>query len=208
MPRCKICRTKCERLGFIALCSTECANILAQQAWEKQRKAKERQLERARKRQKQKDTKRKKELRTRAQWYQVMQPEFNKMIRNRDEGQPCISCGRSEAEVMAQDTPRHGTYFDAGHFHSRGARPEIRFHPDNVHRQCIPCNGGSGKYARKGYTVAKEYEERLRAKIGDAAVDALNGPQPSLKELYPTWQDLEAELKRWRKINREHGKRG
>jgi hypothetical protein len=46
----------------------------------------------------------------------------------------------------------------------------------NAHRQCKSCNGGSGKYARKGYTVAKEYEERLIERIGQDAVDWLKGP--------------------------------
>lgn len=196
MARCKICRTKCERLGFIALCSTECANILAQQAWEKQRKAKERQLERARKRQKQKDTKRKKEIRRRSEWYALIQKEVNwyaKHVLYR--GHPCYTCGKP------QRPDDHGGAFHAGHYRTRGACPELAFELRNIRVQCYRCNAMESG-------MRDVFRCAILAELGASELGWLDGPHKSLTEQFPTWQDLEAELKRWRKINREHGKRG
>lgn len=68
-------------------------------------------------------------LKTRAQWMKEAQSAFNKYIRLRDAGNPCISCGR-----------HHQGQWHAGHYLSTGARPELRFEESNVHLQCAPCN--------------------------------------------------------------------
>lgn len=52
---------------------------------------------------------------------------FHLFIRNRDQGQPCISCGKH-------------TKLQAGHFYSAGNNPATRFDEDNVHGQCLKCN--------------------------------------------------------------------
>ena len=52
---------------------------------------------------------------------------FNLYIRNRDNGLPCISCGKK-------------TNLQAGHFYSAGKHPSLRFNEDNVHGQCLHCN--------------------------------------------------------------------
>jgi hypothetical protein len=54
---------------------------------------------------------------------------FNKFIRSRDKGKPCISCLRPLGE-----------YFDAGHYFSRGAYPNLAWTETNVHGQCRHCN--------------------------------------------------------------------
>jgi hypothetical protein len=52
---------------------------------------------------------------------------FNKYIRERDKGKPCISCGSDK--------------FDhAGHYYAGNAAPSIRLDEDNVHGQCAGCN--------------------------------------------------------------------
>ena len=58
-----------------------------------------------------------------------LQRTFNKYIRLRDKGKPCISCGRPLREK-----------YDAGHCFSVGAYPNLRFNEDNVHGQCVSCN--------------------------------------------------------------------
>lgn len=70
----------------------------------------------------------KEKVKSRSQWLREAQAIFNKFIRLRDRGQPCISCGR------------WANKWDAGHYKTVGANPELRFHEDNVHRQCVPCN--------------------------------------------------------------------
>ena len=109
-------------------------------------------------------------LKTRAQWMKEAQAAFNKFIRLRDAGQPCISCGRVEVEWT------RGGAWDCGHFLGRGAYPELRFEELNAHKQCKSCNGGSAKYAKKGRTVSKEYQARLIERVGQDKVDWLKGP--------------------------------
>jgi hypothetical protein len=68
-------------------------------------------------------------LKTRRELLAEAQTAFNTWVRFRDEAEPCISCGR-----------HHQGQWHAGHYLSTGARPELRFNPDNVHKQCMPCN--------------------------------------------------------------------
>lgn len=83
---------------------------------------------------------------------------FNKFIRLRDRSCPCISCGRF-----------HTGKYDAGHYRSVGAHPELRFVEDNVHRQCHPCNTRlSGNLVN--------YRINLIAKLGYEVVAGLEGP--------------------------------
>lgn len=62
-------------------------------------------------------------------WHlEVTQKDFNKWIRLRDKNKPCISCGKTHAK------------WDAGHFRPRSTHSYMRFHEDNVHKQCAYCN--------------------------------------------------------------------
>lgn len=89
------------------------------------------------------------------------QTAFNAWIRLRDAGQPCISCGAPPPNLAGLHAGR-----DAGHYRSVGSAPQLRYHPDNVHGQCVACNQwGSGK--------AVEYRAGLIARIGVARVEAL-----------------------------------
>lgn len=111
-------------------------------------------------------------LKTRADHLRDCQAAFNAWIRARDADLPCICCGSyGEGEDWLT-----GGKWDAGHYLSRGSHPEIRFEPDNCHKQLKSCNAGSSKYARKGRTVAEGYRLRLIEKIGLERVEWLEGP--------------------------------
>ena len=89
------------------------------------------------------------------------QTAFNAWIRLRDAGQPCISCGAPPPDLSGLHAGR-----DAGHYRSVGSAPQLRYHLDNVHGQCVACNQwGAGK--------AVEYRAGLIARIGLARVEAL-----------------------------------
>ena len=62
-----------------------------------------------------------------AQLIKIAVRHFHLYIRNRDQGKPCISCGKK-------------TKLQAGHFYSAGKHPQLRFNEDNVHGQCLSCN--------------------------------------------------------------------
>ena len=91
---------------------------------------------------------RKQALKTRSDWLKEAQAAFNAFIRERDAALPCISCGRF-----------HTGAYDAGHYRSVGAQPALRFHEDNCHKQCVPCN-----QHKSGNAV--EYRLGLIARIG------------------------------------------
>lgn len=127
-PRPKKCRVETCRASFVpqrlgqAVCSPACAIIDAPRNQEKARKSLA-QVER-------REIKvRKERLKSRADHLREAQTAFNEWVRLRDVDRPCISCGRS-----------HEGQYHAGHFRSVGANPELRFEPDNVWKQCAPCN--------------------------------------------------------------------
>ena len=102
---------------------------------------------------------RKQALKSLGTLHKEAQPEFNKYIRLRDKGQPCISCQR-----------HHTGQNHAGHFLSIGSSPELRYAESNVHLQCSVCNNHlSGNQLL--------YRVNLINKIGIKAVELLEGPQ-------------------------------
>ena len=99
------------------------------------------------------------EMKTLPQLIKECQQVFNKFIRLRDWGKPCISCGTPHTDAANS--------FDAGHYRSVGSSPEVRFDPRNVHGQCKRCN-------RFGFD-SSAYRANLVSKIGVDQVEALEG---------------------------------
>lgn len=86
------------------------------------------------------------------------QKAFNEYIRLRDAHLGCISCDKP-ADWFGQ--------WAAGHYKTVGARSDLRFNEDNVHKQCNrDCN--KGKSGNVGM-----YRIRLIQKIGIERVEAL-----------------------------------
>lgn len=99
-------------------------------------------------------------MKTKGKLVAEAQAEFNRYIRLRDAGQPCICCG----QPMGEGVP--GGSVDAGHYRSRGSAPHLRFDERNVHAQRKQCNRyGSGNVV--GYRLG------LIERIGLPAVEAL-----------------------------------
>lgn len=113
-------------------------------------------------------------IKPRSDWISEAQDEFNRFIRLRDAALPCVSCGDTKPPKKV------GGQWDAGHWKSRGARPELRFNELNCHKQCKSCNGGS-KYPAKAETVSQAYRVELVKRIGLEAVEKLEGPHPPAK---------------------------
>lgn len=121
---------------------------------------------------------RREKLKTRREHMAEAQTAFNAYIRERDASLPCISCDSSPSDHDLIT----GSRWDAGHYRSVGACPELRFEPLNVHRQCVKCNRNlSGN--------AVEYRIRLVKRIGVDAVEWLEGPHKALRL---TIEDLQA----------------
>lgn len=121
---------------------------------------------------------RKEALKSRSEHMREAQTLFNEFIRLRDSNQPCISCD----SLPCDHDLITGSRWDAGHYRSVGACPELRFELLNVHRQCVRCNRNlSGN--------AVEYRIRLVRRIGADKVDWLEGPHQARKY---TIEDLKA----------------
>ena len=169
MKKCKVCRAPFEpRLPMAQVCSIDCARSLAvsvrgkaeKQAAIKQRKA---------------DRERKEKLKSRSELAREAQQAFNQWVRLRDADKPCISCGR-----------RHEGQYHAGHYLSVGARPELRYEPLNVWKQCAPCNTHlSGN--------AVLFRQALVREIGLDRVEWLDGPHPAKKYTADELRAIKAE---------------
>lgn len=122
--------------------------------------------------------KQKEDLLTVSDYLKLAQQVFNKWIRLRDEGQGCISCGN-----------HLGSKYDAGHFWSAGGHSAVRFHPDNVHAQCVSCN-------QHKHGNLLPYQQGLFKKIGGykytalevIAHDTKKWDKDELKELIATYK--------------------
>jgi hypothetical protein len=176
------CATKFDpqRLGQ-KVCGPACALAMAPANQERARKSLA-QVER-------KEIKvRKEKLKSRAEHMREAQTEFNAFIRLRDAHLPCISCD----SVATDHGLITGSRWDAGHYRSVGACPELRFEPLNVHRQCVRCNRNlSGN--------AVEYRIRLVVRIGAERLDWLEGPHEPRKY---TVDDLKAIKAHYRALTR------
>ena len=116
MPRCKHCKNKFTPIRFnMKYCiETECLRAFAEEI--KQKTWKETK------------TRMKTELKTTQDWLKEAQVVFNRWIRERDQGQLCISCNTVPKKK------------NAGHYFSSGGHSNVRFDEDNVHLQCEHCN--------------------------------------------------------------------
>lgn len=182
-PKPKKCRVATCRASFVpsrmgqAVCSPACAAIDAPRHQEKARKAID-QCER-------RDIKvRKEKLKSRADHLREAQSAVNEYVRLRDAHLPCISCNS-----MPNDNDLiTGSRWDAGHYRSVGACPELRFEPLNIHRQCVKCNRNlSGN--------AVEYRIRLVQRIGAEKVAWLEGPHPACKHTVEEIKTIKAEYR-------------
>lgn len=122
-----------------------------------------------------------KRLMTRRDWEKRAQQAFNAWVRLRDQYLPCVSCGRF-----------HNGQWHAGHYLTTGARPELRFEPDNCWKQCQPCNT-----QLSGNLIL--YRQELVRRIGIERVEWLEGPHEPKKYTADELQALERQYKQWTK---------
>jgi hypothetical protein len=120
---------------------------------------------------------------------------FNRYIRLRDAGLPCICCD----QPMGESVP--GGAVDAGHYRSRGSAPHLRFDERNVHAQRKQCNR-----FESGNVLG--YRFGLRQRIGIEALEELEADQTArnytvddLKAIKAKYTQLTNDLKAKDTIN-------
>lgn len=170
---CKACGTKFRpSLSTQKACGVKCALELAKKP-ENQQVARKAIADRERREiqvQKQK-------LKSRADYMREAQAAFNQWVRLRDDGLPCISCGR-----------HHEGQYHAGHYRTVGANPELRFEPLNVHKQCAPCNNH-----KSGDIV--NYRINLVHRIGADGVAFIEGPHDAKRYTIDDLKAIKAEYR-------------
>lgn len=154
---CPVCKEVFQpRNSLQKVCNYQCAikwNRQKQKAKDKAAKAKsEREQRKA-------TAKAKERLKTLSDWLREAQQAFNAYIRERDSGQPCISCQKNTGAKM-----------NAGHYRSVGSSPQLRFNEMNCHIQCEHCNSW-----KSGNAI--DYRINLVKKIGLEAVETLESDQ-------------------------------
>ena len=151
---CKVCKAAFTPFrSFQNWCSPDCGAVLANEKLEKKAK-KAASDERKVTREKLDALRKQPELKA------LAQRAFNKFIRARDAGKPCISCGKPDTGE-ANST-------DCGHFRSVGSAPHLRFTEHNAAGQCKKCNlflSGNAVEYRKGLIerIGIRYVEILEA---------------------------------------------
>ncbi|MBD2816634.1 recombination protein NinG [Xenorhabdus sp. Flor] len=132
--KCKICHEWFHpQDGNVWWCNPEHDAELAIRKRNRDREKAEQKLQQERRRKKiearDKLKARKLAVKPRKYWIQQAQQSVNAYVRERDRDLPCISCG---TPVSAQ--------WDAGHYRTTAAAPQLRFDEHNIHKQCIVCN--------------------------------------------------------------------
>ena len=179
MPRCKNCKEQFEVKRFN---SKYCLNPECQtkEAMANLKKIKEKE---------QKDwNKRKREIKkgmeTVQELMKITQVTFNKFIRLRDKGLPCISCGVTMHKKI-----------NACHYYSSGGHKNLTFNPDNVHSGCERCNSylaGNLTEYRKGL-LKRIGSERLQ-QLDDTAHETRKYSREELRELNEYYKQKIKEL--------------
>jgi hypothetical protein len=167
VKRCKVCKAEFVPVRSMqTICGAfECSVAYAGQA--KTKKA-----ERvAKKAEREKLRERKEAAETMPQLKKRLEKVFNRWIVLRDKDQPCISCGRLNVAA-----------WHAGHYRSVGSAQHLRFHEDNVHKQCDHCN-----VFLHGNLI--NYKNNLTVRIGIAKLESLEQNNTSI---HLTRSDIES----------------
>ena len=174
--KCKVCGTVFEkqRMGQF-VCSITCGI-------EYRREQKRKAATKAEREAKRKERARTKALRHRLETIPELtkkaQAAFNRYIRLRDRGLPCISCG----------TPWKDN-FQACHYVPAGRSGKLRFDEANVHGGCVRCNLYESGNIRG-------YRQGLIERIGRARVEELDADHEVRKWTKEELRELAAEYRR------------
>jgi hypothetical protein len=171
MTKCPICKAPAtQKFGLKLFCGFEHAAQWAKAQADKSKAKKQKEFNAETRR-------RKVALKSRSDWLKDLQVVFNRFIRLRDAGNPCISCGRNSGAKM-----------NAGHYLSVGSHPELRFNELNTNIQCEHCNS-----FKSGNQAA--YRVELIKKIGLEQVEKLESKHEPLKLTIDEIKVLIAEYK-------------
>lgn len=115
------------------------------------------------------------------------QQAVNTYIRERDKNLPCVSCGTLSA-----------AQWDAGHYRTTAAAPQLRFDPRQIWKQCSVCN-----QHKSGNLVP--YRAELILRIGIAEVESIEGNHDRHRWTIEECKSIKAEYQQKLKDLRKSG---
>ncbi len=179
--KCKVCGTVFEKqrpLQFV--CSPACG---IEYQREQKRKAVIKSEREAKRKERAKTAALRHRLETIPELTKKAQAAFNRYIRLRDRGKPCISCGTPWKEN-----------FQACHYVPAGRSNKLRFDEDNVHGGCVRCNlyeSGNIRGYRQGLI---ERIGLVRVEELDADHEVRKWTKEDLRELAATYRKKAREI--------------
>lgn len=126
-----------------------------------------------------------KKEKTVAQLVKIAQRHFNAYIRKRDEGKPCINCGKYRT-------------LQAGHYFPTSTYSGLRFNEYNCAGECLACNYYNSQSHSYGYRV------NLEQRIGKEKFDALELSAAAYKRSGKKWTRFELLeiIEKYKKLNK------
>lgn len=174
MSRCKNCKEKFEPKTFLQkYCfKDECIKVFVEKTKEKAWKEKKQKMQQ--------------DLETIQDYIKMAQIIFNKYIRLRDKGQPCISCGAKAGSY----TITSGHYFPS-------TNKSVTFNEDNLHGQCwFNCNSSkSGNLAEYRLGLIKRIGVERLEKLELESRKTKKWTKEELKEIMLIYKQKISELK-------------
>ena len=122
----------------------------------------------------------KENLQTVQELMKLTQIVFNKWIRKRDKGHPCISCKNPKPKKV-----------NAGHYVASGKSKFLTFNEDNVHLQCEYCNTHL-------HSNTIDYRINLIEKIGIERVEYLEANRHKTRKY--TREELKEIMQKYKKL--------
>ena len=145
--KCRHCRKKTSELDIIRVpagifCSHKCINEYVRIYYKEKSHRKTKKVKKA--------------LKTQRELLKAAQSAVNRYVRLRDQGKPCISCGKD----------LNGITHDCGHYRSVASAGHIRFYTLNAAAQCKRCNRYlSGNVVEYRHGLIKKYGQKKVNKI-------------------------------------------
>lgn len=170
--KCKHCGTLFAPFGIASWCSPECGTEIGIKKLAALKSKEQRQVRAVAKADRVATKKKLESFKPLEFFLKKAEAACNEYIRARDPD-ICISCRVT-----------YSSAWQAGHFISVGANKTLRYHEDNIHKQCIKCNMFDS-------SNAINYRIHLLEKIGIERVEWLEGWHPAVKMTREAAEEIE-----------------
>lgn len=98
---------------------------------------------------------------------------LHELVKLLDKYQPCIVCGIHECGQR--------TEWDAGHYLTKAAHPELKFDPRNIFKQCSGTNTASTGRSSAEASIRQKFDQGIIARYGMAHLMWLKSYHPPVK---------------------------